>query len=91
VEHEVRRLLSGGCELWELVMTVCPLSPPFAHCCWLFTAEPAIGVCTIIDSRCPSGQGGLWRVTGSQVAAAAEGGCLHLADCTACSFQSVLA
>ena len=22
VEHEVRRLLSGGCELWELVMTV---------------------------------------------------------------------
>lgn len=89
VEHEVRRLLSGGCELWELIMTVCSLSPPFAHCCWLFTAEPAIAVGAIADSWCRPGQGGLWRVTGSQVAAAAEGGRLHLADCTACSFQLV--
>lgn len=31
VEREVRRLLSGGCELWELVMTVHALLPHVAH------------------------------------------------------------
>lgn len=39
VEGEIRRLLSGGCELWEFAMT-----------------------------------GGLWRVTGQQVEAAAAAG-----------------
>lgn len=39
VEGEIRRLLSGGCELWEFAMT-----------------------------------GGLWRITGQQVEAAAVAG-----------------
>ena len=39
VEHEVRRLLSGGCELWELVMTVRWLLPSSAQRCCLSLAE----------------------------------------------------
>ena len=27
VEGEVRRLLAGGCEAWEMVMTVCNMLP----------------------------------------------------------------
>ena len=49
MEHEVRRLLSGGCELWELVMTVCALLPCVAHHCCLCVAEPAIVVPTSFD------------------------------------------
>jgi hypothetical protein len=39
VEHEVRRLLSGGCELWELVMTVRWLLRSSAQRCCLPLAE----------------------------------------------------